>query len=304
MKIINPIYDVAFRHLMEDLDIAKGIITAITGLDIQELTFSATEHSIEGKKRPTKPITLYRLDFKARVLNTHGKLQNILIEIQKAKISDDITRFRNYLGKQYQSVDEVSLPEGYTTKASLPIVVIYILGYNLDDRYPIAIHTKRIYQNPANPSQPSEFEPHPFIESLSHDAYFIQIPKATQVGQSASQLEKVFSVFDQSLISSEDQHLLEIEGMDNELIQKILRQLHKAVADPEVQEMMNFEDELMAETEAAIREYKFKATTALSLQKKAEAEKRQAEDKLSTALQKLIQKGIPAEEARELLEMD
>ena len=82
MKIMNPLYDTAFKFLMEDLDLAKGMTRSITGLDIVILDFSATEHIIrkdsdkskcnEGKPQNTQEkryssITLYRLDFKAKV---------------------------------------------------------------------------------------------------------------------------------------------------------------------------------------------------------------------------------------------
>ena len=104
MKIINPLYDTAFKFLMEDLDIAKGMIRSITGLDIVTLDFSATEHIIRKDSDKSShvseerfsSITLYRLDFKAKVREKDGGYHNVLIEIQKAKISQDVTRFRKY----------------------------------------------------------------------------------------------------------------------------------------------------------------------------------------------------------------
>lgn len=37
MKIANPIYDVIFKYLMEDIESAKSIISAIIGKEIIEL---------------------------------------------------------------------------------------------------------------------------------------------------------------------------------------------------------------------------------------------------------------------------
>jgi type IV secretory pathway VirB10-like protein len=58
------------------------------------------------------------------------------------------------------------------------------------------------------------------------------------------------------------------------------------------------------EEEAKRKEEEAKRKEEEAKRKEEEAKRKQAEDKLSTALQKLIKKGIPAEEARELLEMD
>ena len=50
MIIANPIYDVAFKYLMEDLDIAKGVISRIIQQNVEALQFSAQEGTV-----PTDP---------------------------------------------------------------------------------------------------------------------------------------------------------------------------------------------------------------------------------------------------------
>ena len=37
MVIANPIYDTVFKYLMEDLDIAKGVLSIILNTEIVEL---------------------------------------------------------------------------------------------------------------------------------------------------------------------------------------------------------------------------------------------------------------------------
>jgi len=37
MIIANPIYDVVFKHLMDDIDIAKGVISTIISQEIVTL---------------------------------------------------------------------------------------------------------------------------------------------------------------------------------------------------------------------------------------------------------------------------
>ncbi len=50
MLIANPIYDVVFKYLMANLDIAKGVIAAIIDEDIAMLDFKAQEsvHNAES----------------------------------------------------------------------------------------------------------------------------------------------------------------------------------------------------------------------------------------------------------------
>jgi len=70
MEVANPIYDVVFKYLMEDDRVAKTIIGAITGFDVEELELRPTEYSSEGDK--LQNFTVYRLDFAARVKTPDG----------------------------------------------------------------------------------------------------------------------------------------------------------------------------------------------------------------------------------------
>ncbi|MCB1192282.1 MAG: hypothetical protein H7A23_21760 [Leptospiraceae bacterium] len=107
MKIANPIYDIAFKYLMEDLNIAKGIIGRIINRKILEIDFKPTEYVtyidfLDGKAGKTM-----RMDFRAIILNKAGEKQKVLIELQKSKKSLELKRFRNYLGDQYRRPDNI-----------------------------------------------------------------------------------------------------------------------------------------------------------------------------------------------------
>ena len=45
MRIANPIYDVVFKYMMEDLKVAKTFIAAIIGEDVEELDFCPQEYA-------------------------------------------------------------------------------------------------------------------------------------------------------------------------------------------------------------------------------------------------------------------
>ena len=102
MIISDPIYDVVFKLLMSDTDIAKGTIGRVIGRDVLKLNLSHQEHAVrEHTKEDGESITLMRMDFSALIKDEFGKEIQVLIEIQKAKLIQDLTRFRRYLGSQY-----------------------------------------------------------------------------------------------------------------------------------------------------------------------------------------------------------
>jgi len=43
MIIANPIYDIVFKRLMENLDIARGILECILNTSIEQLEFASQE---------------------------------------------------------------------------------------------------------------------------------------------------------------------------------------------------------------------------------------------------------------------
>ena len=117
MEIANPIYDVVFKYLMEVNRVAKLFLSALTDLHIVELNFLPQELSSakkdgeaadEGEKTKRNIISaldmsIYRLDFSARVREANGKEKVIIIEMQKPKFANEGMRFRKYLGKQYMN---------------------------------------------------------------------------------------------------------------------------------------------------------------------------------------------------------
>jgi hypothetical protein len=131
------------------------------------------------------------------------------------------------------------------------------------------------------------------------------------VGQSASQLEKVFSVFDQNLIISENKHILDIEEIENPLVAKMLRQLNRGVADPAIQDMMDIEDEIISETQAALREHQVKINIEITKRKEEEAKRKEGDVKIKAfqeqrekSLQKLIESGMDEAQAKRILGID
>jgi len=235
MKIANPIYDVVFKFLMEDNKIAKLIIGKIIGKNIIELTPKPQENTISVKDS----LTVYRLDYSAVIEDDNGEKKVIIIEIQKAKLSTDIMRFRNYLGKEYSSKQNYT--KDNEVNIAIPIINIYILGHKLEHTTAPILKVSRNYIDVVENKKIKEKEY--FIESLTHDSFVIQIPFLTQ--KRRNELETLLSVFDQNN-RTEDFHILNIKGDDfPKELQEIIRRLKRAKESEEVQDVMDIEDEVL-----------------------------------------------------------
>ena len=70
MIIANPIYDVVFKYLMEDIEIAKGLISRIIHEEVEALEFNAQEPSFD---RQYSVLSLFRMDFLAKIKTNSGE---------------------------------------------------------------------------------------------------------------------------------------------------------------------------------------------------------------------------------------
>ena len=240
MQIANPVYDVVFKYLMDDNTVAKKIISLIIGEEIESLEFQPTEYSDDVDKG-NRSLTVYRLDFAATVRLPDGNCKRIIIEIQKAKFSADIMRFRNYLGKQYSNKNNVYEQNG--RPKAFPILSIYFLGHRLENIHVPVTRVERKYYDNATGEELSVQEE--FIESLTHDSFVIQIPELRRKRRNL--LEQVLAVFEQPA-SVSTPHFLDISESDYPAeYREIIRRLIKAAAEPQVRQTMDVEDEIIEE---------------------------------------------------------
>ncbi|MCF6240570.1 MAG: hypothetical protein L3J74_04400 [Bacteroidales bacterium] len=172
IKVANPIYDVVFKYLMEDKRIAKLIISSLIELEIIDLEFKP---QVFARNMKEKIITVYRIDFKARIKLKDNTEQIVLIELQKAKFPADIMRFRRYLGNQYAHKDNVMMLEESPESYALPIITIYFLAYPLETYPDIPIiKVSRQYIDHSTKQVLGDKKEY-FIESLTHDSIIVQV---------------------------------------------------------------------------------------------------------------------------------
>ncbi|TVQ19719.1 MAG: hypothetical protein EA361_00580, partial [Bacteroidetes bacterium] len=98
MKIINPLYDIAFKYLMQEERFARKVLSVILDSEVVSVSLNQQEAVYEDK---SKLLRIFRLDFKAIIRDSSGKTSTVLIELQKSRFPTDIERFRNYLGMNY-----------------------------------------------------------------------------------------------------------------------------------------------------------------------------------------------------------
>lgn len=235
MIIANPIYDVVFKYLLDDLDIAKELLSTILDIKIVNLVVKSQEELV---KTETGDIRIFRLDFKAIIQLENDNKKKILIELQKAKQSYDIVRFRKYLAKNYLEDDVIEDEKGKQVGVSLEIITIYFLGFTLKN---VPIPVLKVERNfiDAVTKRTLEVE-EDFINLLTHESYTIQIPRLKLKQQ--NDMEQVLEIFNQEN-ATEDKHRIDYQGKpENPLVKKMVRRLTKAAADAQLSQQMDAED--------------------------------------------------------------
>nr|VFK06787.1 MAG: PD-(D/E)XK nuclease family transposase [Candidatus Kentron sp. LPFa]VFK33218.1 MAG: PD-(D/E)XK nuclease family transposase [Candidatus Kentron sp. LPFa] len=245
MQIANPIYDVVFKHLLEDNDIARLLVATILGREVVEISPLPQEKTIPIEKRR---FTVYHLDYAARIRKPDGGYEQVIIEIQKAKFPADIMRFRRYLGNQYERKENTFTVriDGKEQERPLPIVAIYFLGYPLDQlRAPVIQVARQCYDITTGERLSGREE---FIESLTHDAFIIQIPSLRK--ECKTDLEQLLTLFDQRRATRDDDHILEMDDTAYpEKYQPLVRLLNRAISNEEIRDTMDAEDEILRDFE-------------------------------------------------------
>ncbi|MCI5132249.1 MAG: hypothetical protein D3904_12195 [Candidatus Electrothrix sp. EH2] len=263
-----------FKYLMEDRESAVLLLSEIIGEEIVELDFQPQESSAEIAGR-NRCITVYRLDFAARIRLKEGGYRKVIIEIQKAKLSTDIMRFRRYLGEQYRNRENVYHDDDGNRKA-LPIISIYFLGHRLRGTDRAVIKVQRAYYDGITGEKLSCREE--FIESLTHDSVVVQIPRLQQPCR--SDLEELLGIFDQTRKLSETGHILEIdEAGYPEKYARLVRRLLRAASDRQVMDTMDVEDDVLEELENLERTIERKEKTIGEKEKTIGEKERTIEDR-------------------------
>jgi hypothetical protein len=268
MRIVNPLYDTAFKYLMQNEKFAKRVLSVILDEEVEVVHLSQQETVFPDPKRQ---LTLFRLDFKAVIREPDGTRKTILVELQKSKYETDIQRFRHYLGSSYMEKPKKDIVEEERVEYNgmYPIVTIYILGYKLNELPYMAVTVNREIIDAAT-KQKIDVKSF-FIEHLTHKSHIIQVRRLPE--QRRTRLENFMVLFNQAWVT-ETNSILDLQELP-EGFEDLASYLHGPVADEQFRRNLDAEEELDSIFDQ--QEAKYLHQIAVAQQEKEEAEKREKE---------------------------
>ena len=246
-SVANPIYDSVFKFLMEDERIAKTVLSALLKKEVVSVEMRRHEHPNITRDN----ISMFRIDFAARVVQDDGSTRLVLIELQKTWLSTETLRFRRYLAAQYNA-EENMLKESNSEASpyAIPMIAIYLLGHRIGD-----IDKAVVYVNHKaldyDGKEIKNGENDPFINSLTHDSIIVQIPLLH--GKINNKLDRVLSVFDQSQRDNSNQHIVRLNINNYEGDAELMHLVHRlglAAMNASVRQEMDDEDEFFSAIES------------------------------------------------------
>ncbi|MDR2705961.1 MAG: hypothetical protein LBC02_09310 [Planctomycetaceae bacterium] len=239
--IANPIYDVVFKRLMDDTEIARFFIETLIGQKVESIKLKPQNTSVPREiDSPSRQLQLSNntkfvsLDFAVTVKTAAEDSQKILIEIRKGKNSLDLKGFYEYLDEYYQCVDE--------TNDSWYLITIFILGFELKHILTPAVKIAPKYID-LNTKQ-SFFVKTNIAKQLTHERIIIQIPRIYSSFE--TELEALLGLFEQNYFVDDNGYFKKYcQLLENKPLSRMVTVLSQ-IADSE-------EDRRMLETEKPVR---------------------------------------------------
>lgn len=235
--IANPIYDVVFKYLMEDERVVKILLSALLKKTVVEVEMRKHEYSNVQRDK----ISMFRIDFGAKVREEDGSIRLVLIELQKTWLETETLRFRQYLGAQYANPDNMLKDDEHISQG-IPMVAVYLLWHRVGDiEEPVLYVKHESYDYEGNVV--TKGLPDPFVESLTHNSILVQIPRLH--GHVNNRLEEILSIFDQTRKNRDNRQVIDIneaDYADDAEMMLIIHRLLAAAADAQVRQDMNAEE--------------------------------------------------------------
>jgi predicted transposase/invertase (TIGR01784 family) len=239
IQIANPSFDVVFKYLMADIRAAKILLSTLLGDEIEILELlpqerSVSFHSKEPKQNPNV-LSVIRFDYCA-TLKIKDEKKKVLIELQKGKNDIDIARFRRYLGKNYDTKEQLAGQEEV-----LPIIAVYLFGFDMDGIEPAVTRFHPVGTDLIE-NIPFTYGKSEIVECLTHTSFFVQLNKLPT--KSKNRVGKVLSVFSQHWIK-DDKKILSLPDnyLEDEGVRILVDRLQHALLDSETQRQLIEEDE-------------------------------------------------------------
>jgi hypothetical protein len=330
MQYLNILFDVVFKYLMQDNEIARQILSLILGLEILELEFLAQESARATEIKETgKHLRLLRLDFKAVIRTTDGQLKHVLIELQKDKKPTVSWRFRQYLAGIYEYKPGES---ELNMENPIPTIAVYLLGYPVfEKKYPF-VRSRIQYESGLNNELLPNLKIPNFVSGLSHECVYIHVNGFKN--QPSHPITDLMHMFDQSRKHKDNAEVLIANKLPNpgSLPDLILKRMHNAMNDKALRQAAleehfdeldlritaeerdmerNQKDEAIRQKEEAIsqkqeerRQKEEERGQKEEERRQKEEERRQKEEILSNSIRLLHRLGLSSQQIADELKID
>ena len=250
MRILNPIYDTVFKYLMEDIEIAKGFISAIIEQEVIELIPAPQETTSTKIKIQYASLEIQHLDYVAHIktINADGneEYERVMIEVQKSPFAPAIGRFRKYLAEKYKNISVIKTKAG-EEKIYLPLKTIYIIDKTFNENLPCILKRNSQYIDVLNKTEYAG-KKDKFVELLTHEAWFIQLQKLPH--DLKTTITRLLSVFTPWYRVKGDERYLnfpveddDLKKIKNQVLRRVLRRLFAAVKNDKLKLAMEIEIE-------------------------------------------------------------
>ena len=270
MKILNPLYDWAFKYLMDNNAVAKNFLSIVLKKEVIHLE----NRNIEVPLLKDGVPFLTRFDFKAVIQTEPDKLETVLIEIQKYKGDNPVERFRKYLGENYMREESFKDDQGNRQTKALPIISVYILGYCPPEfKIPYIIVKNEPYNGITEEKIELESE---YVKLLTHSAYFLIATPPDHYQWGNSKQEALIRLFRQKTSVQDDNTIYEIEAEEvPEDLQALTKHLHKGTQEDFIIKQLELEEEYYSDMK------KLEELSTIVIQKEIELvkQKKRAEEK-------------------------
>jgi hypothetical protein len=225
---------------MENEEVAKFIVSTLLGRPVvsievksQEITYIDEEES----RIQIVALRLFRLDFVATIQTGVNEYTKALIEVQKALKVANLRRFRKYIAEHYRREDVID-----NKKVTLPIIGIYILGFELPEISTSCVRVNKSYYDAIH-ELPLDTKSH-FIERIMHNCVVVQAGKIEK-DRYITPLDKLLSVFEQNYFIDAGSEITKYfrHPIDDENIRRIIDILHYCASDADERKKIEAEHE-------------------------------------------------------------
>jgi hypothetical protein len=223
--------------MMTDEKIAKSFLSAIIEEEVVELDSPTIyKHSMldvdEAKVEDYLFFTACRFDFPAKIALQGGGFKSVIIELQKAKLSSDIRRFRRFLELKYnvKNPDNTSVVDD--ENKSRQIYYIFLFGYNIGyPGYPV-LQVDHGVKDVSTKRYLSDGKDNEFVQTLHHPSWIVQMDQLRH--RRRNYTERLLSIFDQDNCTQNHFIMSVSEGDFPDIYRPIIYRLHMASEDEQI----------------------------------------------------------------------